>query len=157
MRERRPDAIRKIALAREKVYLDELIAGADRWMPTVRRMRPHHPWEDIVRVLGDSGQSWTIARLRRAVGKLVSQRMADPTLLKPAPRKSPEDRLMTLIAGIAMTDPSLSLRDIGAQLERMRERTPRGGLTWSASSVKTQLDRARKAGLALPTSLQDMV
>ncbi|WP_114948826.1 recombinase family protein [Microvirga calopogonii] len=157
MRKRQPEAIRKIALAREKVFLDELIASADRWMPTVRRMRPHHPWEDVVRVLGDSGQSWTVARLRRAVGKLVSQHMADPTLLRPAPRKNPEDRLMTLIAGIAMTDPSLSLRDIGAQLERMRERTPRGGLTWSASSVKKQLDRARKAGLALPSSLQDAV
>ena len=121
MRERRPEAIRKIALAREKVYVDELIASSHQWVPTVRRMRPHHPWEDVVRVLGDSGQSWTVARLRRAVGKLVSQRMADPALLQPAPRKSPEDRLMTLIAGIAMADPDLSLREIGAQLERMRE------------------------------------
>jgi hypothetical protein len=25
-------------------------------MPTVRRTRPHHPWEDVVRVLGDSRQ-----------------------------------------------------------------------------------------------------
>ncbi len=149
MRERRPDAIRKIALAREKVYLDEVIAGADRWMPTVRRMRPQHPWDDVVRVLADSGQAWTVAQLRRAVGKLVSQHMADPTLFRPVPRTNPGDRLMTLIAGIAMTDPSLSLRDIGAQLERIRERTPRGGLTWSASSVKKQLDQARKAGLAL--------
>ncbi len=64
---------------------------------------------------------------------------------------------MTLIAGITMTDPSLSLRDIGSQLEHMRERTPHGGLTWSASSVKKQLDQARKAGLALPTSLPDLV
>ena len=126
-------------------------------MPTVRRLRPQRPWEDVVRVLGDSGQSWTVARLRRAVGKLVAQHMADPALLRPAPRRNPQDRLMTLIAGIAMTDPSLSLRDIGSQLERMRERTPRGGLTWSASSVKKQLDQARKAGLALPTSLPDLV
>jgi hypothetical protein len=44
MRERRPEAIRKITVAREKVYIDELIAGADRWMPTVWRMRPQHPW-----------------------------------------------------------------------------------------------------------------
>ena len=156
MRERRPEAIRKIALAREKVYLDQLIASADRWMPTVQRMRPHHPWDDVVRVLNDSGQEWTVERLRRAVGKLVSQRMADPALLRPAPRKNPDDRLMTLIAGIAMADPSLSLRDIGAQLERMRERTPRGGPTWSASSVKKQLDQARKAGLALPISLKEI-
>ena len=154
MRERRPEAIRKIALAREKVYVDELIASSHQWVPTVRRMRPHHPWEDVVRVLGDTGQSWTVARLRRAVGKLVSQRMADPALLRPAPRKSPEDRLMTLIAGIAMADPDLSLREIGAQLERMRERTPRGGLTWSASSVKKQLDLAKKHGLALPASVK---
>ena len=154
MRERRPEAIRKIALAREKVYLDELIAGADRWMSTVRRMRPQHPWEDVVRMLGDSGQEWTVARLRRAVGKLVSQHMADPALLQSAPRKNPEDRLMTLIAGIAMTDPSLSLRDIGAQLERMRERTPRGALKWSASSVKKQLDLAKMHGLALPSDAQ---
>src|ERR687889_2491570 len=105
MRERQPEAIRKIAVAREKIYLDELIAGAGQWMPTVRRMRPQHPWEDVVRVLADSGQPWTVARLRRAVGKLVAQHMADPALLRPAPRKSPEDRLMTLIAGIAMTDP----------------------------------------------------
>ena len=154
MRERRPEAIRKIALAREKAYLDELIVGADQWMPTVRRMRPHHPWEDVVRVLHDNGQAWTVARLRRAVGKLVSQHMADPALLRPAPRKNPEDRLMTLIAGIAMADPHLSLRDIGAQLERMRERTPRGGLTSSASSVKKQLDLAKKHGLALPSVTQ---
>ncbi len=156
-RERRPDAIRKVALAREKVYLNELITSADQWMPTVRRMRPHHPWDDVVRVMGDSGQSWTVARLRRAVDKLVSQHMADPALLRPAPRKTPEDRLMTLITGIAMADPGLSLREIGAQLERMRERTPRGGFTWSASSVKKQLDRARKAGLAPPTALQGVI
>jgi DNA invertase Pin-like site-specific DNA recombinase len=149
MRERRPEAIRKIALAREKVYVDELIATSDLWMPTVQRMRPSHTWEDVVQTLNDKGQSWTVDRLRRAVGKMVSQHMADPALLKPAARKRPEHRLMTLIAGIAMADPSLSLREIGAQLERMRERTPRGGRQWSASSVKKQLELARKAGLAL--------
>ena len=110
-----------------------------------------------MRVLGDSGQLWTVARLRRAVGKLTSQRMADPALLQPAARKRPQDRLMTLIAGIAMADPGLSLREIGAQLERMRERTPRGSHKWAASSVKKQLDQARRAGLALPTSLQGVV
>jgi hypothetical protein len=119
-------------------------------------MRPQHPWEDVVRVLSDSGQTWTVARLRRAVGKLVAQHMAASALLQPAPRKNPEDRLMTLIAGIAITDPSLSLREIGAQLERMRERTSRGGTKWHASSVKQQLDRARNAGLNLPTPLHNV-
>src|SRR3954471_4838549 len=46
LRERQPEAIRKIAVAREKNYVDDLIASAEQWMPTVRRMRPQHPWED---------------------------------------------------------------------------------------------------------------
>ena len=62
---------------------------------------------------------------------------------------------MTLIAGIAMADPDLSLRGIVLQLKRMRERAPRGGTKWNASSVKQQLDRAHPAGLALPTSLHN--
>ena len=134
VRERQPEAIRKIALAPENVYRDELIASADQWMPTVRRLRPQHPWEDVVRVLGDRGQSWTVVRLWRAVGKLVAPPMVPPALLSPAPRKSPGDRLMMLVVGVAMADPVLSLRDIGAQLERMGEWTPRGGLKWPTSS-----------------------
>ena len=69
----------------------------------------------------------------------------------PPPRSS-DDRLVMLVAGIAMADPDLSLRDIAAQLERMRERTPRGGTKWNASSVKQQLDQARRAGLTPPTT-----
>ncbi|EIM31246.1 site-specific recombinase, DNA invertase Pin [Microvirga lotononidis] len=157
VREHRPETIRRLTLAREKRYLDPLIASADRWMPTVKRMRPRHSWTDVVRVLNGWGQDWTEERLRRAVRKLVSQRMADPVLLQNSPRRSSDDRLSMLIAGIAMADPDLSLREIAVQLERMRERTPRGGTKWNASSVKQQLDRARKAGMALPTSLEGVV
>ncbi|PVE20531.1 DNA invertase [Microvirga sp. KLBC 81] len=147
MRERRPETIRKLRATREKTYLDELIVTADQWMPTVRRMRPVHSWEEVARVLNSRGQDWTGGRLRRAVGRMVTQRMADASLLERTPPRSAEDRLVTLIAGIAMTDPDLSLRDIAAQLEQLRERTPRGGLQWSASSVKQQLDKARRMGL----------
>ncbi len=157
VRERRPEALRKIATAREKTYLDQLVLTADAWLPVVRRLRPTHSWEDVVQILNNKGQAWTVERLRRAVGKMVSQRMADPALLRRSPRRPPDDRLMTLIAGIAIADPTLSLREIGAQLEAMRERTPRGGLEWKASSVKAQLDRARKAGLVFPTSLEESV
>jgi DNA invertase Pin-like site-specific DNA recombinase len=147
VRERRPDTIQRLTLARRKRYLDPLITSADQWMPTVKHMRPAHTWDDVVRVLNARGQEWTEERLRRAVRTLVSQHMADPTLLKKSPPRPPDDRLMTLIAGIAMADPDLSLRDIAAQLERMRERTPQGGTKWNASSVKQQLDHARKLGL----------
>ena len=64
------------------------------------------------------------------------------------PRRPPEDRLMMMVAGIAMANPEMSLRAIGAQLEAMRERTPRGGRQWAASSVKNLLDQAEKLGLA---------
>src|SRR5690606_34181502 len=116
-RERRPEAIRTIALARDRVYLDDLLAKADLFLPTVRQMRPQHSWEDVVQVLNAKEQRWTAQSLRRAVKRLVAERLADPVLLQKAPRRAPDDRLMTLVAGIAMADPDRSLREIGAQLE----------------------------------------
>jgi hypothetical protein len=56
---------------------------------------------------------------------------------------------MPLVAGIAITDPDLSLREIASQLELMREGTPRGGRQWAASSMKSLLDQARRLGLAV--------
>lgn len=99
-----------------------------------------------------------LAKLMREIGggdvlvvvRLVRERLAAPELIKRAPRRPPEDRLMTLVAGIAIADPELTLREIASQLERMRERTPRGGHQWAASSVKHLLDRARRLGLIVP-------
>lgn len=150
LRERRPEAIRAASAARQRVYVGDLIASASAWLPIVRRLRPQHSWDDVVRVLNLRGQSWTIEKLRRAVHRLVREKMAEPALLERSPRRPPEDRLMTLVAGIAIADPDLSLRDIAAQLERMRERTPRGGRQWAASSVKSLLDQARRLGLVVP-------
>ncbi|RWD38860.1 MAG: recombinase family protein, partial [Mesorhizobium sp.] len=67
LRERRPEAVRAIAAARERAYIDDLITSAQTWLPTVRRLRPQHSWDDVVRVLNRKGHSWTIERLRRAV------------------------------------------------------------------------------------------
>ena len=53
-----------------------------------------------------------------------------------------------LVTGIALANPDMPLRAIAAQLEQMRERTPRGSPKWSASSVKHLLDQAAKLGLA---------
>lgn len=155
LRERRPEAIRAASAARHKVYVGDLIASASAWLPIVRRMRPQHSWDDVVRVLNHRGQSWTMEKLRRAVHRLVQERMAEAELLRRSPRRPPEDRLMTLVAGIAIADPDLSLRDIAAQLERMRERTPRGGRQWAASSVKSLLDQARRLGLVVPQPRDD--
>lgn len=149
LRERRPEAIRAASAARQRVYLDDLIASASTWLPIVRRLRPQHSWDDVVRVLNHKGQRWTIEKLRRAVHRMVREKLATQELIKRSPRRPPEDRLMTLVAGIAIADPDLSLREIAAQLELMRERTPRGGRQWAASSVKSLLDQARRLGLAV--------
>jgi len=149
LRERRPEAIRAASAARQRVFIGDLIASAPTWLPTVQRMRPQHSWDDVMRVLNHKGQRWTIEKLRRAVHRLVRERMAEADLVKRSPRRPPEDRLMTLVAGIAIADPELSLREIAAQLEKMRERTPRGGRQWAASSVKSLLDQARRLGLAV--------
>lgn len=125
-------------------------ATMDEWLPTVRRLRPDHPWEDVVRMLRQKGQAWTPERLRRATKWLVKEHLADATLLKKSPPRLPEDRLTTLVAGISASNPDLSLREIATQLERLHERTPRGGAKWSASSVKNLLDRARRLGLVAP-------
>ena len=148
LRARNPAAIAKAAAARDKVFTGDVIAGMDRWLPIVRQMRPATPWEDVVHVFNHrAGADWTVERLMRATRRAVREKLADPALLQRAPRRPPADRLMMVAAGIRMADPSLSLRDIGAQLEAMRERTPRGGRQWAASSVKNLLDQAAKLGL----------
>ena len=149
LRERRPEAARAASAARQRVFIGDLIASAPTWLPTVQRMRPQHSWDDVMRVLNHKGQRWTVEKLRRAVHRLVRERMAAADLIKRSPRRPPEDRLMTLVAGIAIADPELTLREIAAQLEKMRERTPRGGRQWAASSVKSLLDQARRLGLAV--------
>lgn len=147
IRERRPEALAKMTAAQKAAYGDRVQATASQWLPTVRRMRPDHTWDDIARVLRQRGLDWTPERLRRAVKWMVTERMAEPILLKKSPPRLPENRLMTLIAGIHSSNPDLTLREIASQLERLHERTPRGGSKWAPSSVKNLIDRARRAGL----------
>ncbi len=67
------------------------------------------------------------------------------------PRAAPpraHDRLIRLVANIKAAAPDRTLQQIAAQLETMRERTPRGGTRWHASSVKHLLARAERLGLA---------
>jgi len=149
IRERRPEALAKMTAAQKAAYGDRIQATANQWLPTVRRMRPEHTWDDIARVLKQRGFHWTPERLRRAVKWLVSEGMADVALLKKSPPRLPEDRLMTLVAGIHSSNPDLTLREIASQLERLHERTPRGGSKWSPSSVKNLIERAQRSGLLI--------
>lgn len=147
LRERRPEAIKAVSKAREKLYLDELIASAQTWLPTVRQLRPQHSWDNVVRVLNRRGHDWTVERLRRAVHRMVREKLAEKELLARSPRRAPQDHLMKLVAAIAIADPDLSLRDIAAQLDQMGERPARGGKKWQPSSIRDLLDEARRFGL----------
>lgn len=147
IRERRPEALAKVTAAQKAAYGARLQSTVDQWLPTVRRMRPDHTWDDIARVLKQRGLDWTPERLRRAVKWLVAEHLADSALLRKSPPRLPEDRLMTLVAGIHASNRNLTLREIAGQLERLHERTPRGGTKWSPSSVKNLIDRARRSGL----------
>ena len=147
IRQRQPDALAQLTAAQKAAYGRRIQATANQWLPTVRRMRPDHTWDDIAQVLKHRGLDWTPERLRRAVKWLVSEHLADAALLRKSLPRLPEDRLMTLVAGIHSSNSALTLREIATQLERLHERTPRGGTKWSPSSVKNLIDRARRSGL----------
>ncbi len=147
IRERRPEMLAKMTAAQKAAYGERVQIDVNKWLPTVRRMRPDHTWDEIARVLQQRGSDWTAERLRRAVKWLVTEHLADPALLKRSPTRPPEDRLMTLVAGIHSSNPELTIREIATQLERLHERTPRGGTRWAPSSVKNLLDRAKRIGL----------
>ena len=151
LRARDPRAIQNTKFARDRVYMTKLLSTLDDWLPAVKRMRPDHSWDDIVRTLNagqlSSKQPWTSAKLRRAVHRLIKEKLASPHLVQPMPQRVTENRLLNLIAGISIANRRLTLKQIATQLEAMHERTPRGGVRWSPSSVKHLLDRARAIGL----------
>ena len=150
-----PEAIQRIADARSQNYFERVNHTAEHWLPIVRQMRPDHRWQDVVRVLnakrdkanGAALPHWSVERLKRAVKRFVAEGLAEPNLFRPATRGASSERLLTLVAGIARANPDLTLAQIGAQLEAMYERTPRGGTRWSPSSIKSLLGRARKLGV----------
>lgn len=95
-----------------------------------------------MRILNSRGHDWTAERLHRAIQ--VREKLVEPELLARSPRRPPEAHLMKLVAGIAIADPDLSLRDIAAQLDQMRGRR---GRKWQPSSVRALLEEARRFGL----------
>jgi DNA invertase Pin-like site-specific DNA recombinase len=144
-----PAAIRKVQASRDAAHLEGVLAQLDSWLPTVRRMRPGQPWGDVVRVLNQSqAASWTVERLRRTVRRLAAEGIIEASLLDRARPQTGDDRLIRLLAGIKAAAPDRTLQQIAAQLEAMRERTPRGGTRWHPSSVKHLLARAERLGSA---------
>ena len=99
-------------------------------------------------------QSAKTERLRRTVQRLASEGIIEANLLDRAQPQQSDDRLVRLVAGIKAAAPDRTLQQIAAQLEAMRERTPRGGTRWHPSSVKHLLVRAERLGFTKTASLR---
>jgi hypothetical protein len=150
-----PAAIRKIAEARDAMYLGHLKSTADIWLPIVQRMRPKHRWDLVVSAIKtETGQDWEVARLRRAVGRLVSKGLADPALLDRAPRsdsnpplaKKASQAVLTIVDLVRKT-PNITVSDLTIMLRAMEVQKPGGSTRWGKHSTKRLLEQARALGL----------
>lgn len=88
-------------------------------------------------------------RLKRTARRDVRDGLLPKTVLDRAPRRTPDDRLLVIVAGMRQGDPELPLAGIATRLEASRERTPRSNSKWYPSAVRMLLERAEKMGLAL--------
>ncbi len=147
LRARDPLACAAVAAARRASTLTALLATAERWLPVVERMRPGASWRAVAGALNADGGGWSEARLVHAVRRLVEIGRADAALLAPAPRTKPRDPQLNVVAGILRASPSMSLRDVGAELRHLGMTTPRGNARWHPSSVALLVERVRRAGL----------
>lgn len=153
LRARDPAALRKVRMARQDRHAQLLAATAPDWVPPIRRLRPHTPWEDVLRIVNaplPPDRHWTQARLLRAVRAYVRDGFLPATVLGRAARRDGDDRLPALVAAIRGADPGITLQAICDRLQSMRERTPRGRTTWQPSSVRMLLARAERLGLTGP-------
>ena len=149
LRDRNPEAIAKVSRARDRSYFGKLNDAAQHWLPAVRQFRPRLPWEDVVRIINSrhpQAKPWTVERLRRAAGRFVKDGLLDRSVLDRASPAQKDDRILAIIAGIRGSAPDMTLKQIAARLEAMREPTPRGRSKWATSSVAHLLERARQAG-----------
>ncbi len=144
MRARDARAIADIRYGHRERYLNELLDGRHRWLPTVERLRPHLPWKLVVR------QLQALPRPVRSFSErtLVKAGYADAVILDKAGRLPPDTRVARLIADRVRTHPDVTLRELATWLSRdLREPTARGGLSWAPEGVRREKERARLLGL----------
>lgn len=154
LRRRDPETLEKARQGREVARDEIVIAHAQEFLPTVEALRPMTAWDQVVRALKGQGRSrpwdgkpWTPNSLIRAVRRLAAAGLVRQEVLDAAPKRIDSDDLVLMVAGLARSEPGVTLDGIARRLQSMGQRTPRGGLRWSRSSVKNLLDRAREQGL----------
>lgn len=148
LRRRDPDALARVAEARAEGYMSKLQRTEEEWLAVVRAHRPALAWPQAVQAvnagLPAGRKPWTMERLIRATRHYVKAGLADATLLQPAPPPSRERKhLHDVVALLARGSPKPSLRRIARELDQMRMVPPRGGATWSASSVRLVIGRLK--------------
>ena len=148
---RDPAAIAEIRHSHNERYLNELLDGRHRWLPTVERLRPHLPWALVLRqmrAIAPPIRSFSERTLVKACRALVRAGYADPIILETAPRLPLDTRAARLVADRIKTHPGSSLREIAKWLSQdLREPTARGGLSWSPEGVRRALAHAKALGL----------
>lgn len=151
IRAKDPATLKKISRAREQALFDRLEETAEDWVPEVRRLRPDMPWEDVTQMINarlpEGRKVWTESRLLRAVKRYVKEGFLPKEVLDRATAKSAGDRVLEIVAALAGATPQPTLQEMADRLKSMRVATPRGRSTWSVSSVKMLVDRARAQGL----------
>ena len=151
MRARDARAIADIRYGHRERYLNDLLDGRHRWLPTVERLRPHLPWKLVVRqlqALPPPVRSFSERTLVKACRTLVKAGHADAVILDKAGRLPPDTRVARLIADRVRTHPDVTLRELATWLSRdLREPTARGGLSWAPEGVRREKERARALGL----------
>jgi len=157
LRKRDPIVLRKLADSRRATRLGDLLPGANEWLGIVREMRPGHSWIKVTAVVNDAlphgRRQFTTARLVRCVRLFVGEGLADPKLLRPAPKRRDwrsdvaRLRAIEVAAALVAGKPQITLTEVATELKRLRQFPPRRGTDWAVSSVKALLDRARAGGL----------
>ena len=107
-------------------------------------------WEDVLLIINGPlphDRRCTQSRLLRAVKAYVRDGFLPDEVLGRAGRRKTDDRLPAIVAAIKGADPDITLQAICDRLESMRERTPRGRMSWQPSSVRMLLERAERLGL----------
>lgn len=154
LKNRDPAALKALALARDDRFFNEINNNADEWLPIVRRMRPNHAWAAVAAAINRQDPAptkpWSPARVKRAALRFQKDGLLDASLMGRAPKAQTSDRLTAIVAGMINANPKMTLEQIGASLERMREPPPRGGASWAISSVKMLKDRAKQLGQISP-------
>ena len=122
MRARDARAIADIRYGHRERYINELLDGRHRWLPTVERLRPHLPWKLVVRqlqALPPPMRSFSERTLVKACRTLVKVGYADAAILDKAGRLPPDTRVARLIADRVRTHPDATLRELATWLSRV--------------------------------------